>query len=79
VPERAWGFNSPLAHTHDAGQAPARPASSSPTLDGMWFLILLVVVVAAYVVYRLRVPLLAKILGQPQDRIERRLNRRRDR
>jgi hypothetical protein len=45
----------------------------------MWFLILLVIVVAAYVVYRLRVPLLAKILGQPKDRIERRLNQRRDR
>lgn len=45
----------------------------------MWFLILLVVVVAAYVVYRLRVPILAKILGQPEARIERRLNQRRDR
>ena len=45
----------------------------------MWFLILLVIVVAAYGVYRLRVPILAKILGQPQDRIERRLNQRRDR
>jgi hypothetical protein len=45
----------------------------------MWFLILLVIVVAAYVAYRFRVPLLAKILGQPQGRIERRLNQRRDR
>jgi hypothetical protein len=45
----------------------------------MWFLILLVVVVAAYVAYRLRVPLLAKILGQPRSRIERRLGQRRDR
>jgi hypothetical protein len=45
----------------------------------MWFLILLVIVAAAYVAYRFRVPLLAKVLGQPQDRIERRLNRRRDR
>jgi hypothetical protein len=45
----------------------------------MWFLILLVLVVAAFVVYKLRVPLLAKILGQPQSRIERRLNQRRDR
>lgn len=43
----------------------------------MWFLVLLVVVVLAYVVYRLRVPLLAKILGQPRSRIERRLNQRR--
>jgi hypothetical protein len=45
----------------------------------MWFPIVLAVVVLAYVVYRLRVPLLAKILGQPQSRIERRLNQRRDR
>jgi len=45
----------------------------------MWFPILLVIVVAAYVAYRSRVPLLAKILGQPRDRIERRLNQRRDR
>lgn len=41
----------------------------------MWFLIVVLVVVAAYVVYRLRVPLLAKVLGQPRSRIERRLNR----
>ncbi|GAA5144954.1 hypothetical protein GCM10023340_13430 [Nocardioides marinquilinus] len=41
------------------------------------FVVLLVVaaLVAAYV---FRVPLLAKILGQPRSRIERRLNRRRD-
>ena len=45
----------------------------------MWFLILLVVVVAGLVAWRMRVPLLAKILGQPRDRIERRLNQRRDR
>ena len=44
----------------------------------MWFLILLVVVVAGFVAWRMRVPLLAKILGQPRDRIERRLNQRRD-
>ncbi|HEX2892950.1 MAG TPA: hypothetical protein VHO29_02985 [Marmoricola sp.] len=40
----------------------------------MWFLILLVVVVAAVLAYRFRVPLLARILGQPRSRIERRLN-----
>lgn len=45
----------------------------------MWFLIIVAVVVLAVVLYRLRVPLLAKILGQPQSRIERRLNQRRDR
>lgn len=42
----------------------------------MLWIILLVVV--AVVVYRYRVPLLAKILGQPQSRVERRLNRRKD-
>jgi hypothetical protein len=41
-----------------------------------WFIVLVIVV--AVVAYRLRVPLLAKILGQPQSRIERRLNRRKD-
>jgi hypothetical protein len=45
----------------------------------MWFWIALLVVVVGYVAWRLRVPLLAKILGQPQSRIERRLNQRRDR
>ncbi len=41
-----------------------------------WIIVLLVVV--AVVAYRFRVPLLAKILGQPESRIERRLNRRKD-
>jgi hypothetical protein len=41
-----------------------------------WFIVLVIVV--AVVAYRFRVPLLAKILGQPQSRIERRLNRRKD-
>jgi hypothetical protein len=41
------------------------------------FLIILAVVVAAVVVWRLRVPLLAKLLGQPESRIDRQLNRRR--
>jgi hypothetical protein len=40
----------------------------------MGFLIVLVLVVAAVVAYRNRVALLSKILGQPQSRIERRLN-----
>jgi hypothetical protein len=44
----------------------------------MWFLILLVVVIGAFVIWKLRVPLLAKILGQSEARIERRLNQRRD-
>lgn len=42
----------------------------------LWIILLLVVV--AVVAYRFRVPLLAKILGQPQSRIERRLQRRKD-
>ncbi len=41
----------------------------------MWFLILLVVVAAAFVAYKFRVQILAKVLGQPESRIERRLNR----
>lgn len=42
----------------------------------LWIILLLVV--AGIVAYRFRVPLLAKILGQPQSRIERRLNRPKD-
>ena len=45
----------------------------------MGFLIVVLVVVAVLVLWKFRVPLLAKILGQPQSRIERRLNQRRDR
>ena len=39
---------------------------------------LIVIVVAAVLAYRFRVPLLAKVLGQDKSRIERRLNRRKD-
>ncbi len=46
-----------------------------PTYAGdMWFLILVALVVAGVVAYKMRVPLLAKILGQPESRIDRRLN-----
>ena len=41
-------------------------------------LIIVALVVAGVVVWRLRVPLLAKVLGQPEHRIDRQLNRRRD-
>jgi len=41
------------------------------------FLIILAVVIAAIVVWRRRVPLLAKLLGQSESRIDRQLNRRR--
>jgi hypothetical protein len=40
-------------------------------------LIILAIVVAAIVVWRRRVPLLAKLLGQSESRIDRQLNRKR--
>ncbi|MGC4110984.1 MAG: hypothetical protein QM747_11295 [Nocardioides sp.] len=42
----------------------------------MWFLILLVIVVGGFVLWKLRVPLLAKILGQSESRINRQIGRR---
>ena len=42
----------------------------------MWFWILLVVVAAAVVAYKLRVPLLAKVLGQSESRVQRAIDRR---
>ena len=42
------------------------------------FLIIVAIVIAGIVVWRMRVPLLAKILGQSESRIDRQLNRRRD-
>ncbi|MEP9383768.1 hypothetical protein [Nocardioides sp. KR10-350] len=42
----------------------------------MTLLIILVVLVAAGLAYKFRVPLLAKILGQPRSRIERRFGGR---
>lgn len=41
--------------------------------------ILLVLVVVGFVAYKFRVPLLAKVLGQPESRIERRLEQRKRR
>lgn len=43
----------------------------------MTFLIIIALVVGAVVAWRLRVPLLAKVLGQPEDRIRRQIERRR--
>ena len=40
----------------------------------LWILLIVAAVVLAY---KFRVPLLAKVLGQPESRIERRLNQRR--
>jgi hypothetical protein len=42
----------------------------------MFWFILLVIVVAGIVAWRMRVPLLAKILGQSQSRINRQINRK---
>lgn len=42
----------------------------------MWFVILLVVVVGGFLLWKLRVPLLAKILGQSEARINRQIGRR---
>ena len=43
----------------------------------MFWIILLVIVVAGFVAWKMRVQLLAKILGQSESRINRQLNRRR--
>ncbi len=42
------------------------------------FLIILAVVLAGVVAWRMRVQLLAKVLGQSESRIDRQLNRRKD-
>jgi hypothetical protein len=40
------------------------------------FLIIVAIVIAGIVVWRRRVPLLAKLLGQSESRVNRQLNRR---
>jgi hypothetical protein len=42
----------------------------------MFWIILLVIVVVGFAAWKLRVPLMAKVLGQSQSRIDRQLNRR---
>jgi hypothetical protein len=42
----------------------------------MFWIILLVIVVGGFVLWKLRVPLLAKLLGQSESRINRQLGRR---
>jgi hypothetical protein len=42
----------------------------------MFWVILIVLVVGGVVAWRMRVPLLAKVLGQSESRIDRQLNRR---
>jgi hypothetical protein len=39
-----------------------------------WFIVLVLVV--GFVAWKLRVPLLAKVLGQSQSRVDRQLNKR---
>ena len=39
---------------------------------------IVLIVVAAVLAYRFRVPLLARLLGQDKSRVERRLNQRKD-
>lgn len=40
---------------------------------------ILLFIVAAVVLYKFRVPILAKVLGQPESRVERRLEQRKRR
>ena len=42
------------------------------------FWIIVGVLVAAFVIYKLRVPIIARVLGQSETRIARQLNRRKD-
>lgn len=42
----------------------------------MGFLIIVLIAVAAFAAWKMRVPLLAKLLGQSESRIDRQLNRR---
>jgi hypothetical protein len=41
------------------------------------FKILLVLIVVGFVLWRFRVPIMAKVLGQPESRIQRQVDRRR--
>jgi hypothetical protein len=50
--------------TRCASSHASRARRGRRTLKDTWFLVLVVLVVAAYVAYELRVPLLAKILGR---------------
>jgi hypothetical protein len=44
----------------------------------MDFLVIVAIVVVGFFVWRFRVQLLAKVLGQDESRVRRQLNRRRD-
>ncbi|WP_238176846.1 hypothetical protein, partial [Kribbella albertanoniae] len=59
---------------HDGGQAGGRSGPTKGTAMG-WF-IFLVLVVGAVAAFKYRVPLIAKLTGQPQQRIQRAIDRR---
>ena len=42
----------------------------------MFWFIVLVIVVAGFVAWKMRVPIIAKLTGQSQSRIDRQINRR---
>lgn len=44
----------------------------------MGFLFLILIVAAGFAAWKFRVPLLAKVLGQDEGRINRQINRRKD-
>ena len=44
----------------------------------MDFLIVVVLIVAGFLAWKFRVQLMAKVLGQSEDRVRRQINRRRD-
>jgi hypothetical protein len=43
----------------------------------MFWVILLVIVVGGFLLWKLRVPILAKVLGQSQSRVNRQIGRKR--
>jgi hypothetical protein len=55
-------------------EGPAVPRKGRP----MGWFIFLVLVVGAIAAYKYRVPLIAKLTGQPQHRIQRAIDRRKD-
>jgi hypothetical protein len=42
------------------------------------FWIIVGLLIAGFVIYKLRVPIIARVLGQPERRIERHVNRRKE-
>jgi hypothetical protein len=70
MPARSTGYTCPLDGTH----LPAR--RGGPYAGGMLFFLFILVVVAAVVAYKFRLPILAKLLGQSQTRVQRALDRK---